>query len=245
MSSTQAETKDLLLEITDLSVSYGAIQALKSVSLEVPRGSIVAILGANGGGKTTLLKKISGLVPALSGSIRFEGEDITRLSPEAIAQGGISQAPEGRQIFGELTVRENLQIGAFTVKDNASRQKNMERVYGYFPVLKERESQIAQTLSGGEQQMLAIGRALMASPKLLVLDEPSLGLAPLIVRDIFRIIQEIRSNGTTVLIVEQNAMQTLKIADFAYVLQVGTMVKSGKAEELRSDPELVEAYLGK
>ncbi len=239
------EHKELLLKITDLSVSYGAIQALKSVSLDVPRGSIVAILGANGGGKTSLLKKISGLIPAASGSILFEDRDITRLSPELIAQGGISQSPEGRQIFGELTVRENLQIGGFTVKDKRKLQKNLDQVFAYFPVLKERDSQIAQTLSGGEQQMLAIGRALMASPKLLILDEPSLGLAPLIVRDIFAIIEEIRNNGTTVLIVEQNAMQTLKIADYAYVLQVGSLVKSGSAEQLRKDPELVEAYLGK
>lgn len=233
-----------LLSVENLSVSYGAIQALRSVNLEVPRGKIVAILGANGGGKTTLLKKISGLVPAVQGTVTFKDQDITGMSAEAIAQAGIVQAPEGRQIFGELTVKENLQIGAFTVKDAKQREQNLQRVYRYFPVLEERNSQIAQTLSGGEQQMLAIGRALMASPEILILDEPSLGLAPLIVRDIFAIIQEIRENGTTVLIVEQNAMQTLKIADFAYVLQVGSMVKSGTAQTLREDPELIEAYLG-
>ncbi|AHC14061.1 ABC transporter ATP-binding protein [Salinispira pacifica] len=233
-----------LLSVENLSVSYGAIQALRSVNLEVPRGKIVAILGANGGGKTTLLKKISGLVPAVQGTVTFKDQDITGISAEAIAQAGIVQAPEGRQIFGELTVKENLQIGAFTVKDAKQREQNLQRVYRYFPVLEERSSQIAQTLSGGEQQMLAIGRALMASPEILILDEPSLGLAPLIVRDIFAIIQEIRENGTTVLIVEQNAMQTLKIADFAYVLQVGSMVKSGTAQTLREDPELIEAYLG-
>ena len=234
-----------LLEIRDLSVSYGAIQALSSVSISVPAGQIVAVLGSNGGGKTTLLKTISGLVPAARGSIRFDGQEISKLSPEAITRKRIVQAPEGRQIFGELTVYENLQIGAFTVRDRATRERNLERVYGYFPVLKERAAQVSQTLSGGEQQMLAIGRALMASPRLLILDEPSLGLAPLIVRSIFRIITEFQQEGTTVLIVEQNALQTLRISNFAYVLQVGKLVKSGPAAELQDDPELVEAYLGK
>ncbi len=233
-----------LLEIRDLSVSYGAINALSSVSLSVPAGEIVAVLGANGGGKTTLLKTISGLVRAQGGSIGFDGEEITKLSPEAITRKGIVQAPEGRQIFGELTVYENLQIGAFTVRDRQARERNLERVYGYFPVLKERCEQVSQTLSGGEQQMLAIGRALMASPRLLILDEPSLGLAPLIVRSIFAIISEFQQEGTTVLIVEQNALQTLRISSFAYVLQVGRLVKSGPASELQDDPDLVEAYLG-
>ncbi len=234
-----------LLEIRDLSVSYGAITALSSVSISVPAGEIVAVLGANGGGKTTLLKTISGLVQAGSGSIVFDGERITKLSPEAITRKGIVQAPEGRQIFGELTVRENLQIGAFTVRDRNNRERNLERVYGYFPVLQERRDQVSQTLSGGEQQMLAIGRALMASPRLLILDEPSLGLAPLIVQSIFRIITEFQAEGTTILIVEQNALQTLRISSFAYVLQVGKLVKSGPASELQDDPELVEAYLGR
>jgi branched-chain amino acid transport system ATP-binding protein len=234
-----------LLEIRDLSVSYGAITALSSVSISVPAGEIVAVLGANGGGKTTLLKTISGLVQAGSGSIVFDGERITKLSPEAITRKGIVQAPEGRQIFGELTVRENLQIGAFTVRDRNTRERNLERVYGYFPVLQERRDQVSQTLSGGEQQMLAIGRALMASPRLLILDEPSLGLAPLIVQSIFRIITEFQAEGTTILIVEQNALQTLRISSFAYVLQVGKLVKSGPASELQDDPELVEAYLGR
>ncbi|TVQ28791.1 MAG: ABC transporter ATP-binding protein [Spirochaetaceae bacterium] len=234
-----------MLEVRNLSVSYGAIGALNSVSISVPAGQIVAVLGANGGGKTTLLKTISGLVTARSGSITFDGREITKLSPEAIARQGIVQAPEGRQIFGELTVYENLQIGAFTVRDRAARARNLERVYGYFPVLKERRDQVSQTLSGGEQQMLAIGRALMASPRLLILDEPSLGLAPLIVRSIFRIITEFQQEGTTVLIVEQNALQTLRISSYAYVLQVGKLVKAGPASELQDDPELVEAYLGK
>jgi branched-chain amino acid transport system ATP-binding protein len=234
-----------LLEIKNLSVSYGAIEALRDVSISVPRGEIIAVLGSNGGGKTTLLKKVSGLVDATAGSVRFDGEEISGLSPEAITKKGIVQAPEGRQIFGELTVAENLQIGAFTVRDSAVRKRNLERVFGYFPVLAERSEQVAQTLSGGEQQMLAIGRALMASPRLLVLDEPSLGLAPLIVRDIFRIVKEFQEEGTTVLIVEQNALQTLRISSYAYVLQVGRVVKEGPAEQLREDPELIEAYLGK
>mgnify|MGYP006267812153 CR=1 FL=1 len=234
-----------LLEVQNLSVSYGAIEALRSVNLTVPEGSIVAVLGANGGGKSTLLKKISGLVPAVSGEVHFDGEDITDFRAERITKMGIVQAPEGRQIFGELTTLENLQIGAFTVKDKAAREENLRRVFGYFPVLEERKDQVAQTLSGGEQQMLAIGRALMSSPKLLVLDEPSLGLAPMIVRNIFQIVEEFRNEGTTILIVEQNALQTLKISDYAYVLQVGNVVKEGPAGDLQNDPELVAAYLGR
>lgn len=234
-----------LLEVNGVSVSYGAIEALREVSIRVPRGEIIAVLGSNGGGKTTLLKKISGLVPATSGTVIFDGEDITAMSPEAITTKGIVQAPEGRQIFGELTVTENLSIGAFTVCDASVRRRNFDRVYSYFPVLSERGEQVSQTLSGGEQQMLAIGRALMASPRLLVLDEPSLGLAPLIVRDIFRIVKEFQAEGTTILIVEQNALQTLRISSYAYVLQVGRVVKEGPAADLREDPELVEAYLGK
>ncbi|WP_081909920.1 ABC transporter ATP-binding protein [Candidatus Izimaplasma bacterium HR1] len=244
-------TMSNLLEVKDLSVSYGAIQALRKVSITVEEGSIVAILGSNGGGKTTLLKKISGLIEAVEGTVRFAGEDITNLSAEKIASLGIVQSPEGRQVFSDLTVEENLSIGAFTLKakDGVSRKvrlkENLKRVYKYFPVLKERKNQVALTLSGGEQQMLAISRALMASPKLLILDEPSLGLAPLIVRDIFQIIKEFRNEGTTILIVEQNALQTLKIADYTYVLQVGEVIIEGKAEELKKDHKLVEAYLGK
>ena len=240
-----------LLEVKDLSVSYGAIKALRKVSISVEKGSIVAILGSNGGGKTTLLKKISGLIEATDGSVMFDGDDITNISAEKVAALGIVQSPEGRQVFSDLTVEENLSIGAFTLKskDGESRKsrikKNLKRVYKYFPVLKERKNQVALTLSGGEQQMLAISRALMASPKLLILDEPSLGLAPLIVRDIFHIIKEFRNEGTTILIVEQNALQTLKIADYTYVLQVGEVIIEGKAEKLKKDPKLVEAYLGK
>lgn len=242
-----------LLSIKDLSVSYGVIQALRNVSIEVEEGSIVAILGANGGGKTTLLKKISGLIEAKSGSIEFDGVDITKMPAEKITQKGIAMSPEGRQIFSNISVEENLKVGAFTIKKDKVKhiskktliENNLNRVFGYFPVLEERKTQIAKTLSGGEQQMLAIARALMASPKLLILDEPSLGLAPLIVKDIFRIIKEFKKEGTTILIVEQNALQTLKISDYAYVIQVGEVIMEGPSKDLISDPKLVEAYLGK
>ncbi len=242
-----------LLSIKNLSVSYGVIQALKSVNIEVEEGSIVAILGSNGGGKTTLLKKISGLIEAQEGSILFNDEDITTLPAEKITQKGIAMSPEGRQIFGNLSVEENLKVGAFTIKKDTvnklsrkqTLEKNLRRVYNYFPVLEERKSQISKTLSGGEQQMLAIARALMASPKLLILDEPSLGLAPLIVRDIFSIIKEFKKEGTTILLVEQNALQTLKISDYAYVIQVGEVIMEGKSQDLISNPKLVAAYLGK
>ena len=242
-----------LLSINNLSVSYGVIEALRGVSIEVETGNIVAILGANGGGKTTLLKKITGLIDAKEGTIIFNGEDITSLPAEKITKRGIAMSPEGRQIFGNLSVEENLKVGAFTIKkdkvNNLSKKqtllKNLDRVYNYFPVLKERRLQISKTLSGGEQQMLAIARALMASPKLLILDEPSLGLAPLIVRDIFNIIKEFKKEGTTILIVEQNALQTLKISDYAYVIQVGEVIMEGKSKDLISNPKLVEAYLGK
>lgn len=234
-----------LLTVRNLEVSYGAIDAIRGINITVGQGTIVAVLGANGGGKTTLLKTISGLVKPKAGTIDFDGSDLLRLSPEKIAAAGVVQSPEGRQIFGELTVGENLDIGAFTVRDKGERKRNRQRVMGYFPVLGERETQVAQTLSGGEQQMLAIGRALMASPKLLILDEPSLGLAPKIVQTIFTIIKELNSEGTTVLLVEQNALQTLKIADYGYVLQVGSVVREGPAAQLKADPSLVEAYLGK
>jgi len=242
-----------LLTVNNLSVSYGVIKALRHINIDVETGSIVAILGANGGGKTTLLKKISGLIEAEEGSITFDNDDITKLSAEKITKKGISMAPEGRQIFENLSVEENLKVGAFTIKkdikNNLSKKKmlykNLDRVYSYFPVLKERRLQISKTLSGGEQQMLAIARALMASPKLLILDEPSLGLAPLIVKDIFTIIKEFNKEGTTILIVEQNALQALKISDYAYVIQVGEVIMEGNAEDLISNPKLIEAYLGK
>ncbi|QMS85979.1 ABC transporter ATP-binding protein [Candidatus Xianfuyuplasma coldseepsis] len=261
-----------VLNIQHLSVSYGAIAALKDVSITVQKGSITAILGANGGGKSTLLKTISGLIPPKSGRILFDGLDISKVSADKITDMGIIHVPEGRQIFGELTVLENLMIGAFTAKEGPvnkaylrgeflqrysdreevvlSRKEmianNLLRVYEYFPVLQERKQQQAVSLSGGEQQMLAIGRALMSTPQMLILDEPSLGLAPLIVKSIFEIIADLNKTiGLTVLIVEQNALQTLQIADYAYVLQVGRIVKSDKASVLAKDTTLVEAYLGK
>ncbi|WIV12777.1 ABC transporter ATP-binding protein [Proteiniborus sp. MB09-C3] len=232
------------LTINNLRVNYGSIEALKGIDITVKEGNIVALLGSNGAGKTTTLRKISGVLEASDGHIEFFGHDITRMSANKIASLGIIQSPEGRQVFRDLTVEENLMTGAYTVKDKKEIAKNFEKVYRYFPVLKERKNQIGSTLSGGEQQMLAIGRALMGSPKLLLLDEPSLGLAPLIVRGIFEIIKEIREDGTTVLIVEQNALQTLKIADYAYVLEVGKIRMEGDAKKLSEDPELIEAYLG-
>lgn len=232
------------LSIEGLSVRYGPITAVKNIHIEVEEGSVVALLGANGAGKTSTLQTISGLVPASEGKISFFGMDITNMEPEKIARLGLSQSPEGRQIFPDLTVGENLKVGAFTVKDKRIIDQCFERVYHHFPILKERFKQQAGTLSGGELQMLAIARALMSNPKVLLLDEPSLGLAPLIVTGIFRIINEIKKEGTTVVIVEQNALQTLKIADYGYVLELGEINISGPANELIKDERLIEAYLG-
>jgi len=234
----------LALKITNLKVSYGAVEALKGISIDVEEGTIVALLGANGAGKSTTLRTISGIAEAQKGTIAFYDQDITNGEAEKIAAMGISQSPEGRHVFRDLNVEENLRVGAFTVKGRKQIQANLQQVYTYFPVLKERRKQIAATLSGGEQQMLAIGRALMSSPKILLLDEPSLGLAPLIVRDILKIVQEIKKAGVTVIIVEQNAAQTLKIADYAYVLELGTISMQGPASELIHDPKLIQAYLG-
>ncbi|MBU5483433.1 ABC transporter ATP-binding protein [Clostridium sp. MSJ-11] len=235
---------EIALSIENLKVSYGSIEALKGINVKVPKGKIVALLGANGAGKTTTLKAISGIAKVEAGKINFFDKDITKMSAEKITSLGIMQSPEGRQIFSDLSVVDNLKTGAFTLKNKEEIKRNLDRVYRYFPRLKEREKQIAGTLSGGEQQMLAIGRALMSSPKVLLLDEPSLGLAPLIVRDIFKIVKEINEEGTTVLIIEQNALQTLKIADYAYVLEVGEINISGKASDLIKDKKLIEAYLG-
>ncbi|NLY86165.1 MAG: ABC transporter ATP-binding protein [Tissierellia bacterium] len=232
------------LRIKNLKVNYGAIEALKGINMSVKESQIVALLGSNGAGKTTTLRKISGVLEATEGTVEFFGKDITKMAINKIASLGIIQSPEGRQVFNDLTVEENLRTGAYTIKDRKTIEKNFNRVYNYFPVLKERKNQIASTLSGGEQQMLAIGRALMGSPKLLLLDEPSLGLAPLIVKNIFEIIKEIKKDGTTVLIVEQNASQTLKIADYAYVLEVGKIIMEGTGDELKDNPQLIEAYLG-
>ena len=238
------EEKKIALTIEGLKVRYGAIEAVKGINIEVPEGSVVALLGANGAGKTSTLRTISGLTEAAEGKITYYGKDITNMDTEKIAKMGMAQSPEGRQIFGDLTVEENLKAGAFTVKDRKVLKKCYERCYRYFPRLEERKSQMANTLSGGELQMLAIARALMSDPKVLLLDEPSLGLAPLVVRDIFEIIKEIRKEGTTVVIVEQNALQTLKIADYGYVLEVGEISMEGPADQLIRDPKLVEAYLG-
>lgn len=233
-----------ILSLNNASVSYGAIKALKGINISVEEGKIIALLGANGAGKSTLLKAVSGLVPLSDGEILFNGTDISKLSSENIVKLGIIQSPEGRQIFPELTVEENLVIGAFSLRDRKQIKENLKIVYGYFERLEERKKQSAGTLSGGEQQMLAIGRALMANPKILLLDEPSLGLAPLIIRDIFNIIKKLNEAGTTILIVEQNAKQTLKLSDYAYVLEIGTIIHEGKADVLLHDPKIIDAYLG-
>ena len=232
------------LSLSGLSVRYGAIEAVKGIDIQVPEGSIVALLGSNGAGKTSTLRTISGLTPAAGGTIEFYGKNITNMDTEKITAMGVIHVPEGRQIFGTLTVEENLKIGAYTVKDKHVTQSSFNRCYNYFPRLLERKKQLSYTLSGGELQMLAIARGLMANPKILLLDEPSLGLAPLIIKDIFNIISDIKKEGSTVLIVEQNASQTLKIADYAYVLEVGQIGIQGTAQELLADERLIDAYLG-
>lgn len=233
-----------MLEIKDLDVHYGVIQALKGISFTVNEGEIVTLIGANGAGKTTTLRTISGLNKATNGTIKFNGEDITKLpAPKRVARG-ISQSPEGRRIFPAMSVLENLELGAFLRKDKENIKKDIESVYERFPILGDRKKQTAGTLSGGEQQMLAIGRALMSKPKILLLDEPSMGLAPLLVKEIFNIIKEINKAGTTVLLVEQNASMALSIADRAYVIETGTIGISGTGEELSKSDEIIKAYLG-
>ena len=233
-----------MLKLKNINAYYGYIHALKDLSIEVPEGKIVTLLGSNGAGKTSTLKVISGLLTPKTGNIEFQGNSIDEIAPEKIVSLGIVQSPEGRQIFPELTVYENLKIGTYTRKDKENINKTFEKVYNHFPILKEREKQIAGTLSGGEQQMLAIGRALMAKPKLLLLDEPSLGLAPLIVKEIFEIIKEINSEGTTILLVEQNAFQALSIAHYGYILETGKVVHEGNAQDLKNDEKVRKAYLG-
>ncbi|MBQ3496055.1 MAG: ABC transporter ATP-binding protein [Clostridia bacterium] len=233
-----------LLEIKNLVVSYGFITALKGIDINVEKGQIVALLGSNGAGKTTTLKTISGVIKPQAGKILLDGAEIDGKAPYKVAKVGVTQSPEGRLLFPELTVEDNLRVGGYTVKSKAELEKNFERVYNLFPILKERKKQMANTLSGGEQQMVAIGRALMSSPKILLLDEPSLGLAPLIIEEIFEAFKKINEEGTTILIVEQNALQTLKIADYAYVLELGKISMQGPADELIKDSRLVEAYLG-
>ncbi len=233
-----------ILSIRDLKLSYGAIAALKGIDISVEEGQIVALLGANGAGKTTTLKTVSGLLKPSGGEIILDGKNIAGKSAHRIAKMGIMQSPEGRHVLVGLTVEENLRVGAYNVRSKAQLKKNFERVYDLFPRLKERARQQSNTLSGGEQQMLAIGRALMGSPRVLLLDEPSLGLAPLLIKDIFEALKKIRAEGTTILIVEQNALATLKIADYAYVLELGKISMQGKAEELIRDERLISAYLG-
>jgi branched-chain amino acid transport system ATP-binding protein len=234
----------MLLELTDVTLLYGRIQALHGISLTVDEGEIVALIGANGAGKSTTMRAISGLRPVAQGSIRFDGQDITKLRADLRVIRGVSQSPEGRGIFPGMTVRENLEMGAYTRRNRAEINEDMERAFTLFPRLKEREKQVGGTLSGGEQQMLAVGRALMSRPKLLLLDEPSMGLAPMLIQQIFDIVVEINQQGTTVLLVEQNAQQALSRAHRAYVLETGQIVKSGTGAELLNDPAVKDAYLG-
>ena len=233
-----------MLKIENLHVSYGGIRALRGISLEVPDGRIVTLIGANGAGKSTTLRTISGLVKADSGSIIYDGEELLGMPIYKILEKGIAQVPEGRRVFTNLTVRENLKIGAYLRNDKEQIEKDLEWVYELFPRLKERDWQLAGTLSGGEQQMLAVARALMSKPKLIMMDEPSLGLAPLVVKGIFDIIREINAQGVTVLLIEQNANMALKIADYAYVLETGRIGLTGTGKELLVNEEVRKAYLG-
>ncbi len=235
---------EVVLELKDVETRYGQIYALRGVNFQVKKGEIVTLLGANGAGKSTTLKTISSLVPASAGQVLFMGKDITYDQPHAIVEMGVIHVPEGRMIFKELTVRENLELGSFTLKDNVERNKRIEHVFEIFPVLKERHKQMGGFLSGGEQQMLAIGRAMMTEPKVLMLDEPSMGLAPIIVQKIMEIIKKINDEGTTVLLVEQNAKVALKLADRGYVLETGEISMEGDADVLSKDESIVKAYLG-
>ena len=234
-----------LLKVTDLVVSYGGIEALKGISFEVDQGQIVTLIGANGAGKSTTLRTISGLVRPKDGRVYFEGRDITDYGTQKIVENGIAMVPEGRRVFPNLSVLENLLIGAYLRKDKEVIEQDIEYVYELFPRLKERSWQLAGTLSGGEQQMLAVGRAIMTRPKMVMMDEPSLGLAPLVVKDIFRIIQTLKETGMTVLLIEQNANAALHACDYAYVLETGRITTSGTGEELLASSAIQEAYLGK
>ena len=233
-----------MLEVKGLQVYYGVIQALKNVSFEVNQGEVIALIGANGAGKTTTLHTLTGLLPAKQGSIVFEGVDITKMPAHKIVEMGIAHVPEGRRVFSQLSVYENLIMGAYTRKDKKEIAENLENVYKRFPRLRERKTQRAGTLSGGEQQMLAMGRALMSNPKMIVMDEPSMGLSPIFVNEIFDIIEKVSAGGTTVLLVEQNAKKALSIADRAYVLETGKIVLSGDAKQLMNDDSIKKAYLG-
>ena len=233
-----------MLKVENLSVYYGMIQAVRDVSFEVNEGEVVSLIGANGAGKTTILRTLSGLVRPSAGKIQFLGKEIQKLPAQKIVAGGLSQVPEGRHVFPGLTVMENLEMGAFLKKNREENQANLKKVFSRFPRLEERKSQDAATLSGGEQQMLAMGRALMSTPKLLLLDEPSMGLAPIFIQEIFDIIQDIQKQGTTVLLIEQNANKALAISDRGYVLETGKIVLSGTGKELAASDEVRKAYLG-
>lgn len=233
-----------MLEIKDLEVFYGMIQAIKGVSFEVNEGEVIALIGANGAGKTTILQTITGMIPSKHGSIVFDGTDITKIAGHKIVPMGMAHVPEGRRVFSQLSVLDNLKLGAFTRKDKAEIAETLQMVYKRFPRLEERKNQMAGTLSGGEQQMLAMGRALMSKPRIILMDEPSMGLSPIFVAEIFDIIKEISASGTTVLLVEQNAKKALAIADRAYVLETGKIVLSGEAQVLMNDESIKKAYLG-
>ena len=233
-----------LLEVKDLQVYYGVIQALKGISFEVNEGEIVTLIGANGAGKTTTMQSIMGLIPAQHGTVTYDGQNISHMPGHKIVQLGMTQVPEGRRIFQELTVYENLLMGAYSVKDKSHTKQDIESIYERFPRLAERKSQVAGTLSGGEQQMLAMGRAMMCHPRLLMLDEPSMGLSPLLVDEVFDIIEDFRDSGTTILLVEQNANKALNICDRAYVLENGKLVLTGTGAELLASEEVKKAYLG-
>ena len=233
-----------MLEIKDLEVYYGMIQAIKGISFEVNEGEVIALIGANGAGKTTILHTITGLLSPKKGSVVFEGKDITKVAAHKIVSLGMAHVPEGRRVFAELTVYENLKMGAYTRKEKSEIEQTLSMVYQRFPRLKERKNQLAGTLSGGEQQMLAMGRALMSHPKIIVMDEPSMGLSPILVNQIFDIIEEVSKSGTTVLLVEQNAKKALSIADRAYVLETGKIVLDGDAQALLNDDSIKKAYLG-
>lgn len=233
-----------ILEVKGLEVYYGVIQAIKGISFEVNQGEIIALIGANGAGKTTTLQTITGLIPSKAGTITYEGKDITKIPGYKLVGMGIAHVPEGRRVFAELSVLQNLKLGAYTRNDKNEMEETLKEIYERFPRLEERKNQMAGTLSGGEQQMLAMGRALMSHPKLIVMDEPSMGLSPLLVKEIFAIIREVNKQGITILLVEQNAKMALAISDRAYVLETGTITLSGDAQELLNDTRVKKAYLG-
>ncbi len=233
-----------MLNVENIQVYYGMINAIKGVSFEVKEGEVIALIGANGAGKTTILHTITGLIAPKSGSVIFEGRDLTKTPAHKIVYLGMAHVPEGRRVFQQLTVLDNLKLGAFSMNDKKKIEENLAYVFSHFPRLEERKNQIAGTLSGGEQQMLAMGRALMSNPKILLMDEPSMGLSPLLVNEIFKIIEEVSKDGTTVLLVEQNAKKALSISDRAYVLETGNIVMEGKASDLLNDPRIRAAYLG-